>query len=312
MGRQQLGIRYGSLFHVIFRGVHPDTLVENDEDWKALGRIVERMLWWCGGLIHACRCEGNEMHFALQAARAPVGAMCRRIATGFALHVRGRRALPGRIFAPYVAIPVDGALYLDDLVVWLHRPCERRRSGGSGTASCHTGDAAYLDPRALTWINTKAVLDVFGRGEAAVQIYRKRRIQGVDPDIVILLNRPAPSARGVFAGRALESRGERMPRPLPNEDWIRKLAHRVADHLGVSYETLCSRSLRREVTRARVLVAVLAVRSGASVAAAARVLGGLDRSTLIAEAEPYRLREPQLFEHAEVVIAPLLDAASGR
>lgn len=59
--------------HLILRGRRAQALVQDDEDWQALSGIAERMLFWCGGAIHGCRCAGNEMRFAVEPALASIG-----------------------------------------------------------------------------------------------------------------------------------------------------------------------------------------------------------------------------------------------
>jgi hypothetical protein len=152
--------------HLHLRGRRPHALVQDEEDWRALSAIAERMLFWCGGSIHGCRCQGNEMRFAIQMARASPGAMAHHIAGAYAIHLRRRRGWTGGIFYHYLAIPVDGELFLDDLVLWLHRPPE--------SAFCWTADSAYLIAKSLSWITTERVLGAMSPGGAGRSAYGRR------------------------------------------------------------------------------------------------------------------------------------------
>src|ERR1700730_16219104 len=115
------------IIHLHLRGRRPHALVQDEEDWHALAAIAKRMLFLCGGWIHGCRWEGREMRFAVELGYGSVGAAAHHISAAYAIHLRRRRGWTGSIFNHYVAIPIDADLFLDELVLWLHRPPE---SGG--------------------------------------------------------------------------------------------------------------------------------------------------------------------------------------
>ena len=50
------------IVHLTLRGRRPDMLVNTPADWQALGDAATRMLFWCGGAIHGCRCEEIGKH----------------------------------------------------------------------------------------------------------------------------------------------------------------------------------------------------------------------------------------------------------
>ena len=306
MGRKQLPHFAGALFHLILPGRRPNGLVQDDEDWTSLGTVASRMLWWCGGLIHACRCDGNRIHFALEVSHVPVGAMSQRISGAYAQHLCGRRGWKGGVFAPYVAIPVDAALYLADLVVWLHRPWKRDDQTLARRSRYWTGDDAYLTPGSLTWITTARVLGEFGRGAAGIQAYRTRKALGVDPEIVALLNRRRPERRTSRTKVLGDLRAAQ-----PTDEMIREIAKLVAEHRNVSCEEMYSNSRHRDVSKAKSITAVLAVRNGASLATVARQFRRRS-STLIEEAEHYRETDPQIFVEAERAIAGRVDSHGER
>src|ERR1700689_2738367 len=110
-----------TLVQLVLRAHHIDELVQNEEDWRALGTIAARMLFWCGGAIYACRCEADEMRFALQVEHATVGAIAHQIVGAYATRLRKTRHLSGAIFKHYAVIPLCDAVFLDELVFWMHR-----------------------------------------------------------------------------------------------------------------------------------------------------------------------------------------------
>jgi hypothetical protein len=158
--------------HLILRGRRAEALVQDEEDWQALSLIAERMLFWCGGWIHGCRCEGNELRFAVETANASIASMVSHVSGAYALHLRRRRRWTGSVFKRYTAIALDAELHLDDLVIWLHRPPQPGKACHVRANICWTADAAYRIPNSLRWITTARVLDALGGSSAAA--YHRR------------------------------------------------------------------------------------------------------------------------------------------
>jgi transposase-like protein len=289
------------VIHLKLRGCRPHALVQDKEDWRALSAIAERMLFWCGGSIHGCRCQGNEMRFAVQMGHASAGAMARHIAGAYGIHLRRRRGWTGRIFYPYVAIPVDGDLFLDDLVIWLHRPPE--------SAFCWTADSAYLITKSLTWITTKRVLAAMSPGGAGRSVYCRRKTHPL-----------APETLAVVTGRTARRREPRwddvdasnpsIHRKPSERPTIEEIVQFIAASDHISHEDMRCASRRRAVSKAKVVATVLSTRNGASVAAVARLFG-CARSTLIEMAERYRESQPQLFADSERALEAYLERKRG-
>jgi hypothetical protein len=294
MGRKCVDYGRGALFHVVLFGSRTDALVQDEMDWRVLGSIAKRVLWWCRGCIHGCRCEGKEVHFALEVSSTPVWSMLKRIEGAYAQHLWRTRGWTGTIFEPYLAIPVNGALYLTDLVVWLHGPRKVPDQGLISTGDYWTGDEAYIRPGLIPWITAARVLDEFGQGAIAVQAYRRRKMEGVDPEIVALLNDADARQQGAQRRYQLAA--------LPSDKMIETIARVVACLHKIPYAEMYSKSRRRDVSKAKAITAVLAVRRGASLAKVASLFHRRS-STLIENAERYHTREPQVFEDAEVAIA---------
>ena len=251
MGRRS-PLAPGSITQLILRGRRPQTLVETEEDWLALGAMAERMLFWCGGSILGARCERNEIHFALQLGRASVGAMAHHLSAAYVTRMRRKRGWRGVVFQRSRVIPL--ANDLGDLMGWLHRP-------GEANEPVFTSKAAYLTPPALSWINPLPVLRA-SAGNAS----------------------PAESIRFTLGA----------------------IVRAVADHCGVALEDMRSGTRKRAVAKAKIIATVLAARNGATVAAAARYFNR-NRSTLIEQAERYRLSQPEIFTKAEIALAAALE-----
>lgn len=298
----------GEVVHLILRGRPLDALVSNGEDWQAVITIARRMLFWCGGSIHGCRCEGNEMRFAVQVGRAPVGSMARHISGAYAGYLRRSRGWQGPIFHHYCAIPVDAELFLDDLVIWLHRPPQRTGTTQGGTSLCWTANLAYLSPNSSNWITTERVLRALSPGGAGRSAYQRRLTQPIAPEVVAILTGRA-ARRTRHSRTADDARYSDATGPHPMN--IESIAQFVAGFSRVSYEDMRSRSRRRELSRAKIVVAVLSTRHGASVAAVARLFGR-SRSTLVERAERYWRTQPQLFVQAEQALGTYFESRGER
>jgi hypothetical protein len=301
-----------TLVQLVLRAHRRGALIQTEEDWHALGLIAARMLFWCGGAIYGCRCEGNEMRFALQVVHASLGTIAHQIAGAYATHLRKTRRLDGGIFRHYIAIPLRDDIFLDDLVFWLHRSEEAASAPSiampGATIQVWTTESAYLVPNSLSWINTERVLSLLSVGAPGPATYRRRKSEDISPRVVEMFTRrpqrarrPGPLDDSAAASRAAD-RMARVVRPP-----IEAIARLVADYCKVSYDDMLTDSRKRAVSKARVIATVLATRNGATAAAAARLFHR-SRSTLIEQAEHYRAAQPEIFTEAESLLEATLIA----
>jgi len=290
-----------TLVQLVLRGRHTDSLIQTGEDWRTLGLIAARMLFWCGGAIYACRCDGNEMRFALQVAHAPLGAMAHHVSGAFAIHLHRSRGLSGSIFKHYTAIPHD-EFFLDELVLWLHRAEPRRR--------VWTTEEAYLSPNSLPWIDTDRVLSAL-KGAPGPARYLRRKREGISPQVIELFRRRPQRALQVdlpdnsTAGAGAANHGTRAARPS-----IETIARLVANICKVSFDDMLADTRKRAVSKARVIATVLATRNGATAASAARLFNR-SRSTLIEQVEYHRTSQPEIFAEAESQLEAFLAEQRG-
>jgi len=268
--------------------------VQDRGDWQELGAVAERTLFWCGGAFHGCRCEGHELHFAVELAHAPLAQVVRHLSGGYAGYLRRRHGWAGGIFRRYQAVPVDAELYWDELVIWLHRP----RLCNGPIANCWTADAAYRQPGAMPWISTELVLESLGG--TGVSEYRRRLGQPAAPHVVRLFTRSSGAQRHDLVNT-----------PGSSKAAVERIVGLVAAASGHSYEDLCSSSRRRSLAKAKAVATVLSVRCGASVAAMARLFRR-SRSTLSEQVEHYRRRQPCIYLDAEKALARDIVTPSAR
>jgi hypothetical protein len=235
------------------------------------------------------------MRFAVELGRSSAGATAHHISGTYGIHLRRRRGWTGGVFKHYVAIPIDSELFLDELVLWLHRLPESTMPEGlrAGADGCWTADSAYMIPKFSTWITTGRVLAALSPGGAGRSVYIRRKLQPIAPEIAAIL-----TSRATHRSRHASNEELARLRTAQERPSIEEIIQFVAEYNRLSYEELCSASRKRTVSKAKVVAAVLCTRNGASVAAVARLFGR-GRSTLIEQAECYRENQPQLFIDAE-------------
>lgn len=288
-----------TLVQLVLRAHHIDEIVQGEEDWHALGAIAERMLFWCGGAIYACRCESNEMRFALQVMHASLGTIAHQIAGAYGTRLRKTRKLTGAIFKHYSVIPLKDAVFLDELVFWLHRPQgpAAALSGAKIADRPHvwTADRAYLLPHSLPWINTHRVLTSLSVGAPGPATYRRRKSEPIPAQVLEYFTRRPKRASYLKALSACA-----LPTHAQRHN-IEIIARSAADYCKVSYEDMLGGTRKRSVSRARVIAAVLATRHGATAAAVARFFNR-SRSTLIEQVEHYRATQSEIFAEAESLL----------
>jgi hypothetical protein len=303
MGNRSAPNYLGKAVHLTLRGQRPQALVQDEEDWNALARIAERMLFWCGGAIHGCCCEGNRMHFAVQVANASIGAMAQHISGAYSIHLRRRREWTDSLFSHYLVFAIDAEVRLDDLVIWLHAP-EQNPAGHVQGHPYWTADAAYLSPGSLTWITTDRVLDALGHGSAALSAYRRRKTEPLDSNALADVTRPSGRRKAASSTAALS--GDPNHDALSARPSIEMIAQAVAQYAQVSYADMRSSSRSRAVSRAKIITAVLCTRQGFSASTVAGFFKR-SRSTLIEQAERLRVKQPQIFADAERALAWLFN-----
>jgi hypothetical protein len=289
-----------TLVQLVLRAHDVDPLVQSNEDWQALGATASRTLFWCGGAIYACRCEAGEMRFALQLLRTPLGAIAHHLGAGYAQHLRKSRRMSGAIFSHYLVRPLEDDTFLDELILWLHRPAEEPNpyhSPSRHASALWTTESAYLSLGALPWVQTDRVQRALSVGAPGPAAYRRRKLEGV-----------SRHATELFTRRPTTTRLRLIAHSGPREESLVRIARLVADYCEVSYADVLSHKRGHSVSKARVIATILSTRNGATAAALAKLFNRA-RSTLIEQVEHYRRTQPEIFAAAEAQLRDAIRAA---
>jgi hypothetical protein len=279
----------GELAQLILRAAGANALMQSDQDWRELGIIAARMLFWRGGAIYACRCDCSEIRFAVQVAHASLGSMAHHISGAYAIYLRRKLKQSGAIFKHYSALSCDPD-YLDQLVFWLHRQPQEEHD------RIWTTEDAYLTLGSLPWVTT---------GSPFPAAYLQGKSEPISPEAIKMFS------RGLRRPRFLDDTQRLLSEPidpqhatLAHRPSITSIAHLAAELCKVTYDEMLTSTRKHAMNKARVITAVLATRNGATAAAAARLLNR-SRSSLIEQVEYYRVHQPQIFAQAEAVLESL-------
>jgi hypothetical protein len=275
----------GELVQLVLRAAGANVLMQSDHDWRELGIIASRMLFWRGGAIYACRCESNEIRFALQVGHASLGSMAHHISGAYAIYLRRKLPESGAIFKHYLALPCDPD-YLDRLVIWLHRQPEQAHD------RIWTSEDAYLTLGSMPWVTT---------GSPFPAVYLQRKAEPISPEAIKMfsrLRRPrSPNTTERLSSEPIDSQHA----TLAHRPSIMTIAHVAAELCKVTYDEMLTPTRKHAVNKARVIAAVLATRNGATAAVAAELFNR-SRSSLFEQVEYYRVHQPQIFAQAEAVL----------
>jgi hypothetical protein len=278
----------GELVQLVLRAAGANALMQSDHDWRELGIIAARMLFWRGGAIYACRCESNEIRFALRADHASLGSMAHHISGAYAIYLRRKLQDSGAIFKHYLALPCDPG-YLEQLVIWLHRQPEQEHD------RIWTTEDAYLTLGSLPWVTT---------GSPFPAAYLQRKSEPISPEAIKMFSRLRRQRSPDATERPSSEPIDPQHATLAHRPSITTIAHIAAELCTVTYDDMLTTTRKRAVNKARVIAAVLATRNGAPAAAAAELFNR-SRSSLFEQVEYYRVHQPQIFAQAEAVLESL-------
>jgi len=306
MGKRNAPLPSGQLVHLVLRGHRPQTLVQTDDDWRALGVCASRMLFWCGGTIYGCRCDRTRIHFALQIAHASIGAMAQHVSAAYAAHLWNRRRWGDVVFNHYLVIPLPDEIFLDDFgdlaasaLIELHRR--------DGLWPRLHGRRRLSRTPCLPWVNTQRVLQALS-ARSSQEAYRRRKNQAIPLAVIDLLTRRT-AARGL-RGLSLKSTPADSPAANRRSPFHRHHRPRGGRSLPCVAEELRSASRKRSASKGQ--------GHRHRPVYAQRRQSGRRRPLLQSQpidpdrrqAERYRQTQSGIFADAEAALEAYLDAAS--
>jgi len=257
----------GACYHVTLRGNHRQDIFLVDADRELLEGFVATALKHVGARIHAYCWMSNHVHLLVQVAEKPLGAFVQRVATRFARAVQSRVPTTGHLFENrYHALLVDVDRYFLALLRYIHLNPVRAGLVADPADYRWSGHLAYLGLAKTDWLETSFGLQMFAAdGVRAREDYLAfvRQGLGVPRDRSLLApSAGEPRVLGDDAFRAGVVAAGRMARGANQS--LEEIAASIASDLGVSLDRVRSPSQRRDLSRARGLLAARALATGAA------------------------------------------------
>jgi REP element-mobilizing transposase RayT len=256
----------GGLYHAVLRGNHRQAIFGGSDDYLCFEDIVARALERYGASLFAYCWMTNHIHLAIRIAEAPLGPVMGILASRYARAKQRAIATTGHLFERrYRARLVDADRYLLALVRYIHLNPVRARMVDDPRDYRWSSHRAYLGVSCPEWLVIAPVLDRLGSSvDAARAAYR-----------CLMNEAPTAAERDALSTTAQSGRarrGERDTLAIPSLDMPRKrsprsleaIAAEVAHAHDVTIEELRSTRRRRDLVRARGVVAQRALLEGAA------------------------------------------------
>jgi REP element-mobilizing transposase RayT/biotin operon repressor len=298
----------GALHHIIARGINRRQIFDDDEDRDRFVARLGELLLESGTGCYAWALIPNHFHLLLRTGRMPLARMMRRLLTGHAVTYNLRHRRSGHLFQNrYKSILCQEDVYLLELVRYIHLNPLRAKVVDDLKALeryPYSGHGVLLGRQLQPWQETAAVLRRFERNvRSARRIYRQFVAKGAEmgrlPELVggglVRSMGGWSEVRELRKAKAYMKGDERIlgdsdfvteVLSSAEEEWKRahalrasgldvdKVAHRVAEVLGMEVKAVWEPGRRAVTVQARSLLSYWCVRAlGVSMSALARRMG---------------------------------------
>ncbi len=299
---------FGTLHHVIVRGIEKRNIVDHDKDREDFINRMGEIAKDTGTSIYAWALMTNHAHILLRSGNAGLPTFMRRLLTGYAASYNRRHSRHGHLFQNrYKSIVCEEDPYFMELVRYIH--LNPLRAGMVETPAkldgykwC--GHAVVIGRRRNKWQDRKYVLKWFGQKEAdAKKSYRdfveKGIARGNRPDltggglirsmggwsVVKSMRNSGVKEKGderilgsgEFVSEMIKNAEGKVKRQLPAMELQKRIKDEIENHCrkeSVPAETLQSGSRRSPLPKLRREIALKLVNEfGVSLAETARQLG---------------------------------------
>lgn len=275
----------GALHHIIIRGIEKNPIFEDGKDYKNFLTRLGSILTETSTACYAWALLTNHAHLLMRTGTYPVTTVMRRLLTGYAQQFNRRHTRHGYLFQNrYKSILVEAEPYLLELVRYIH--LNPLRAGIVPTMEAldhypHTGHAVLMGRMTLLWQDTASVLAFFGSPSGYRAFVEKGIALGTRPELT-----GGGLIRSAGGWLQLKKDGVRLQSDerilgssefvssvlkKTHEDYEKRLLIKaagltlstlitsVARHLGIDEALIRSAVKQRTASRARAIIAHLAV-----------------------------------------------------
>ena len=298
----------GALQHIVSRGIERRSIFEDATDRDGFLERLGNVLLESGTVCYAWALMTNHVHLLPGTGSIPLSTIMRRVLTGHAQQFNRRHRRHGQLFQNrYKSFLCEEDAYLLELVRYIHLNPLRAgvvRDLEELQEYDYCGHGALLGGAGAPWQDSEFVLRQFGRtlGEARrgyAGFVAEGKDMGRRPDLgggglvrstggwgeLGRIRAEGARVKGderimgssEFVQQVLKTAGEQMDRKALAASrglTVERLIERVADHFNVATSELKSASKVRQVSFARTIFCVFAVRDlGASCVELSGILG---------------------------------------
>ncbi len=252
----------GAYYHVILRGNAKQPIFHGSDEISHFQEILAQGLAEHDHRLFAYCWMKNHIHMAVKTPTAPLAKMMQSLSQRYTRWFNHRHGRCGHLFqGRYKAILVDSNAYLHELIRYIHLNPVRAKLVMHPIHYNDSSHGAYIAPgKAPAWLSIDLALAKFGDTEEKARAnYLEFMGQPIDPDLEALLKKSSSKGRTLgdddFIHQAMDKSN---PSPKSRIS-LEELSKRVAKELGVDGSGLRTSSRSRELTKARAMIALLAV-----------------------------------------------------
>ncbi|MFP4561660.1 MAG: transposase [Thiohalorhabdus sp.] len=256
----------GGFYYVTLLGNGEQTVVADEAERAHLEDLVGEGTYRFGHRIHAYCWEPSRLHLLLEVDEVPLPKIMQNLSFRFTRRANKHRGRSGHLFqGRYKALLLDPEAYLLQMVRYIHA---RPATAGLATDPASypwSGHRAYLDEEQVGWLTRERVLaelaDRPGRARREYARFVEEGLAGPQCSWS-----PLEAAQGGCLGGAdfRTRQGDPPEPPQPLAGRIAAVEAAVSGYFGLSVERLRSGDRGHLASRARAVVAYLAIETGAS------------------------------------------------
>ena len=249
-----------AVYHVLLKGLNDRLVFRSVNDRRVWEALVAEGCQRFGHKVHAFCWLKGQVQLAVQVADAPLSKIMQNLSFRYTRYYNSEYGCHGSLFhGRYKAIVIDPAVYLNDLVRYIHNAPVRDGLSQSASNYKWSSHVVYLGKVTKPWVSTQTVLASFGKNtRAALMQYRKFVESGKNEGERSDLLRGSDGGRLLGDARFARKALKPIKRPVKPAT-LNQLVKIVCKAEGVKELELKSASRARRESQIRQSIAYLAI-----------------------------------------------------
>jgi len=255
----------GAVYHVVLRSVDNQPLFADDEDFHYFCQLMQEGVERFDHRIHAFCLMPDHAHLAVQVGSLSLSRAMQNLSFRYTRWFNGRHQRTGPLFrGRYKAILVDGALYLLELVRYIHLNPMRSALVRVPIDYPWSSHRTYCGKQNLGWLTTAHVLSQFDPHERiAMNRFQRFMVDGLSEKERDDLQRGGTIDRRVlgneqFVAEALDA----PPVKVGGAADVRAVVEAVLERYGIALKELAAPGKKRLASEARAVAALIVFEDG--------------------------------------------------